>query len=506
MIQNIQKNILFKYPLVWNTKLIPMLGMGIAFHVLYFVLGYYDGTIDFSNNNNIDIQVTAVLFGILFVLITTILWLIHYFKNNALKAYYTKSKYSLFYEWLQIFIICFLLISFYISFQIGKQWHQKSYYSFEETKSRCKIISLADVFIDGYFKRTEIDSLASKIVDSNGVLQKNNFEFETSGDIDVNYESNQANGFVYKNYIVFKNKKYKEFSLVNRSIYDFSIFDSLQNLSNQLEVKNWLHQNKQHEVKKLMANYLKLINEHKLATNLNLQNWFTNTYNYPNFSDFIYITPYLNEFEADYNYKYNSSYQYYKDANKIKYSKYFVQQDVLKEKYELVSNAHTSPLFQFEALLAFLYGALGFSLLIFSFRVTSGKSWLIALISVGILNIIFGIFSAIISSSYVYLFLVLISILCITGYFFAIFFNKKSIQMSRIALNLFLWTFAAVLPILYTMLLEFYDDKSEAIKNKTYKWLDNHVLEMFVSNFIIAIVVLFIMSNVIRIWKGIAEE
>ena len=45
-------------------------------------------------------------------------------------------------------------------------------------------------------------------------------------------------------------------------------------------------------------------------------------------------------------------------------------------------------LIEYEGILAYLFAALGFSLLIFSFRVTSGKSWLIALVSSGILNII----------------------------------------------------------------------------------------------------------------------
>lgn len=40
-----------------------------------------------------------------------------------------------------------------------------------------------------------------------------------------------------------------------------------------------------------------------------------------------------------------------------KYSKYFIQQDVLKEKYDTVSEAHTDSFFNIEMILGFLYGA-----------------------------------------------------------------------------------------------------------------------------------------------------
>ena len=447
MFKDIQKKLLLKYPLLWNTKFVPMVAIGLLLHLIFFGLGYLDGTIDFSNRNNLDIEVTCILFGVLLVIIIIILWLINYFKNNSLKSFYSKSKYSLFYEWLQIFVVSALLITFYIPFSVGKQLHQKNYYSLEETTNRCKTIATADMFIDGSFGETEIDSLASGLIDSLGNKVALNYNAEDANTAEYSTEQESiaveaVSGYTYKNHIIFNGKKYDQFSLVNRNTFEFTVISREQDSLNKIQVQNWLHQDNQAEVKKLMDNYLSLIREHDLATNLNMDKWFEIVYKAPEFDEFLYIQPYLKQYETD------NSYNSYDYATKIgngerKYSKYFVQQDVLKDKYDIVSEAHSDSFFKIEMILGFLYGAFGLSILIFSFRVTTGKSWLIAVVTTGVINIVYGILTAITGVGDMYAYLILFTILGIIFYFFLIYFNKKNLQLSRIALNLFLWSFCA---------------------------------------------------------------
>lgn len=511
MFKNIQKNLLLKYPLLWNTKFVPMLLIGFIIHILFFGLGYIDGTIDFSNKIFVDIEVTAVLFGVLLVIIITILWLVNYFKNNSLKSYYSKSKNALFYEWIQIFIICLLLTTFYIPFNFGKQLHQRSYFSLEETKNRCETISLADIFIDGHFAETEIDSvlktnLTQEEIDSLGPNLNERFYEVNNGTNDTNYIK------FHKDHVVFNQKKYDDESLLNREIYEFSVISNEQDSVNNLKVKNWLHSNNQEEIKQLMTNYLELIHEHNLLTNLSVKSWFESTYKAPNFISFLYIFPYLDKTEAEYDYNYNTTYEKAFSNNKkaVKYSKYYVQQDVLKKKYNIVSNAYTNSFIEFEALLAFFYGALVFSLLIFSFKVTSGKSWLIAIVVTGVLNIIYGIFAAVSGSGEIYSYLMLFTLIGILFYFISICLKKRKKEYSRITLNLLLWSFFMIIPIIYFLIQEYYQAKKysyEYIHNSPeYNWLRDHVVHMFTINFIIAVVALFFLSKMIRNWKGIAEE
>lgn len=514
MFKDIQKKILLNYPLLWNTKFVPMVAIGLLLHLIFFGLGYLDGTIDFSNRNNLDIEVTCILFGVLLVIIIIILWLINYFKNNSLKSFYSKSKYSLFYEWLQIFVVSALLITFYIPFSVGKQLHQKNYYSLEETTNRCKTIATADMFIDGSFGETEIDSLASGLIDSLGNKVALNYNAEDANTAEYSTEQESiaveaVSGYINKNHIIFNGKKYDQFSLVNRNTFEFTVISREQDSLNKIQVQNWLDQNNQAEVKKLMDNYLSLIREHDLATNLNMDKWFEIVYKAPEFDEFLYIQPYLKQYETD------NSYNSYDYATKIgngerKYSKYFVQQDVLKDKYDMVSEAHTDSFFKIEMILGFLYGAFGLSILIFSFRVTTGKSWLIAIVTTGVINIVYGILTAITGLGDMYAYLILFTILGIIFYFFLIYFNKKNLQLSRIALNLFLWSFIGIIPLIYFLIQEHYLRGEHRYNynytSPEYEWMKDHVFHMFCLNFILSILTLFFLSKVIRTWKGISED
>lgn len=509
MFKDIQKQLLLKYPLLWNTKFVPMIGIGLLLQLIFFGLGFLDGTIDFSNKTKIDISVFSVLIGVLLSIIIVILWLVNYFKNNALKSFYSKSKNALFYEWFQIFCISLVLISFYLPFSFGKQWHQKSYFSLEETKKRCEIISTADIFIDGSFAETEIDSVASGLLVGETAISVDSIV--ESEEYIENYDYETATGRVHKDYILFEGKKYDEYSLLNRNVFEFRVFSEEEDSLNERNVKMWLHNNEREKVKNLMSAYLKILNEHHLKANLTLDKWFEITYKEPDFNRFLYILPYLDEYETDDYYDYSVTNQKTYANNEEKYSKYYIQQNVLKEKYDIVSDAHTKSYFKYEELLSFLYGALGLSLLIFSFRVTTGKSWLISIVVTGILNIFYGIFSAVTSTGITYVVLILLTIIAFGVYYIIILMNRKSIQLSRIALNIFLWSFATFIPIIYFLIIETYQYKDYSYRytyydNPIYKWLNEHIIEMFALNFVFVVIVLFFLSRSIRNWKGLAEE
>lgn len=513
MFKEIQKKLLLKYSLLWNTKFVPLLTIGLLLHFIFFGLGYMDGTIDFSNRKNINIGTFSIMIGVLSVIIIFILWLINYFKNNALKSFYITSKYSLFFEWMQIFVICFFLVTFYIPFSVGKQFHQKSYFSFAEIKERCKIISTADLFIDGSFRQTEIDSLASGLIDSLG----NTIKDEQSNNSNKNkpdyYAERVTAAYHYKDHVIFNGKKYDQFSLLNRNTFEFSVINKEEDSMNKLQVYNWLQNQNVDEIKNLMATYMSLIREHDLTTNFDATKWFEITYKAPDFKDFLYIQPYLKAYETNNSYRYNDYEAIVSmKGEEKKYSQYYVQQDILKDKYDLVSNAHTNAFIDLEMLLSFLYGAFGISLLLFSFRVTSGKSWLIAVVFTGVINVVYGIFTAISGFGTLYFYLILVTILAILFYFFLIYFNKKSIQLSRIALNLSLWSYSAIIPILYFLVMEankpdyYRFSEYEYYESPFYYWLKDNVTEMFLVNIIISISILFFSSKLLRNWRGIAAN
>ncbi len=159
MLDKLQTKLLLKYPLVWNTKLIPMLIVGIVINALYYLIGYMVGTMDFTQNNDYKDDVTFFTFSVVISILALIIWLVFYFRNNSFKAFYPKTNNSLFYEWVHIFIIILSLSSFYFFYQWGKASHQRSYYTYPEIVKNGNLIIQMDYFIDAPLGEGDMDSL-----------------------------------------------------------------------------------------------------------------------------------------------------------------------------------------------------------------------------------------------------------------------------------------------------------------------------------------------------------
>ena len=485
MFKNIQKYLLLHYPLLWNTKFVPMLIIGITFNILSFFFGYVDGKINFDSNKNSNFEDIFIPFSIFIVIIIVIVWLVYYLKNNAFKSFYSKTKYSLFYEWFQVFFIFFFLISFSIPYMLGKNLRERSYYSIEEATKKCEVISKSNMFIDGNFGPTKY----RKVKDSEG------------------YEND-----VYDDFIIFEGKKYDQYSLLNRSSYEFTLISNKDSI-NEFQIKKALVNNNTFLIKQLMSDYLKILNEHGLETNMNTDIWFSKVYkNHPTFKDFIYIHDDIFTEGQAVEAPYYDEYREERTLNK-KYSKYYIQHDILTHNYDKISSAYTNSLIDYEILLTLLYVAFALSIILFSFKVTSGKSWLIALVIVGVLNILFGIISIFQRrNDYLYPLLCLITVLGIIIYFAVKYNESLGKGKSNIALNIILWTFTWIIPIIYFIVIEFNQNDYSVVQGKnqhyysTYNWLSDHIAYMFAINFITSVIILFFLSNVIRKWKGIAED
>ena len=121
--KKINKYLLENYPLIWNTKIVLMVLILLGAHIAFYAAGF----LSFSNPKDLNtyslfdnyFRNGALWIGILFSILTFILWLKSYFKQNAFKSFYPKTNKSLFMEFVWIFIICFMNISFYLSYTEG---------------------------------------------------------------------------------------------------------------------------------------------------------------------------------------------------------------------------------------------------------------------------------------------------------------------------------------------------------------------------------------------------
>jgi len=512
MFKNIQKYLLIHQPLLWNLKIVPISIMLVLFHILFFIIGYCNGTLNFvetERNYSRDNESITIFFGVLSALIILILWLVYYFKNNAFKSFYPKKNNSLFKEWLLILVICLLLSTFSASYISGKNLKIRSYFTETELKKRCEIISQASIFYEGSYQEPK----------------------------EVEIKVNDTLKSVPLDYFIFQGKKYDLYSLLNKNVENFSIFNSKEDSIRKVTVKTWLVNNEKDKIKSLFSEYLKIAKEHQLVANIDEEKWLSLVYNYPDFVSKYKVATYEKDEYSNYNYSNNNEvavaaipeneekfdtinrYIKYVGEERIVYNKYFVPAGAINYNYTIISESYSNPLVNYEMLLVMFYFALGLSIALFSFRVTSGKSWLIALVSVGVFNIILGITSAIASSEYVYLIGVASMITFVFIYFLFVIYRKKGKAISAILLNVLLWSYGAFFPILYFLAMIIFKSLSnyynynggvtintEDANYKMYRLLEDNIEYMLYVNLAIIFIVMFFFSYKIKQWKGVAEN
>ncbi len=491
MFKNIQKYLLLNHPLLWNTKVIPTIVFTLIFHGIFFGIGYFNGIIDFQETYSYNYGVedgVVIFFSVIVTILLFIIWLVYYAKNNAFKSYYPLKVTSLYKEWLIILLISILNITYTVSYYSGKTIQNRTYCSKIQTEKRCKTIEMASIFIDGGF-----ENHGSQDYDGNGK-------------------------------ITFQNKKYKHNSLINRSannIGDYynrgryleSIDKNPNTISSEMMVKTWMQKNNQFEIKKMMNDYFSLIKEHHLESNISPEKWFALTYNFPDFIEYEKICsekPYYNIPTKTLNPTENSMVvDSATVATENSDSTYYVPQNNLKNGYRNIYQSWEDPLVDFNLLRVLLYVSIGFSMLLFSYKVTSGRNWIIAIVCVGLLWMLTGIASIIIQSSLTFLFCWLAVMTFLLIYFFAIVAKNKGKKISEIILNLMLWSFGGFLPTIYGLVFEFTRldyNATQGIDSPKYNWLENN-LDLFTwLNMLIIVAVMFFLTIYVKKWKGIAES
>jgi hypothetical protein len=503
MLKKIQNHLLINHPIAWNTKVIPLSILLVLLNIIFFIVGYTTTSVNFDETDRnylYDNEITVNFFVVLVSILALIMWLVYYFKNNSFKSFYPRTNFSLFKEWSITLLISFLLSLFITSFYFGKDVKMRSYYSESETKRRCEILSKGSFFIDGSFSNNYNDS-----------------EFTVAEPAETIDTASSA-----QNYISFKGKKYSWNSLLNKNLNHYSCFDYKSDSVRKVSIQNLLVINQKDSIKRILKNYLSIAKEHKLQANVDESKWFELIYNYPTYEnykivgdngvgDYYYPDNYNN------NYKFDSINKYIKTINgqQFEYYRYFVPEKNMSYNYTKISDAWNSPIINLSTLLISIYIAIALSLLVFSFRVTSGRNWLIALVGIGVLNILFGILSAIIGSQFSYPILLLSLIILLLFYFIITTSKKTRKQLSGITLNGTLWLLPAIIPLIYFIVLENFKrivhntiniDYYKHTLYPTIKFLEVNSINMAYLNIVFILIMMLFFSINIKKWKGIAED
>ena len=134
-----KKYLLENYPLIWNTKLLPMLGLAACGHVFFFLLGYI---VDKGSIYERVYHIGEEFFPLPFLLhlivsiLLLVFWLMQLSKNNAFKHFYPSNQLKLLGLYTQYFIIIFAVLTFSLSFMAGEKTHllviDRPFYGAEE--------------------------------------------------------------------------------------------------------------------------------------------------------------------------------------------------------------------------------------------------------------------------------------------------------------------------------------------------------------------------------------
>ncbi|MDD3003506.1 hypothetical protein [Flavobacterium sp.] len=511
MFKKFNHRFVYKYPLIWNTKIVPIALIAVVFHLLFFVVGYQNAIVHsvqvHSYYNQESNAITINLFAVLLSVLVFIIWCVLYFRNNAFKAFYPKNNSAIFKEWFLVLGVCIVTFSYALSSIIGSNVQTRNAVSYKEALKNCETISKASLFLHGSYKEGQYthEKKEGKVVS----VKRDSFAFE--------------------------GRNYSLKSLMNKNISSFPLFDSKQDSLRRLQMQRWMKEDKKDSVAMVLENYMALMEQHKLKVNISAPQWLDLVYDYPEFTNYFVIGKQEREFQYAFENQENESIDVTKEGSisvkdtvstTIKningenyvYSKYYVSDKALTDYYTAIAVSWDNYLLGSDYIMMILYLSVLFSLMVLSFRVTSARNWLIGLIALGVIQIVFGIGTAFFGSGITYYILFLIYFGVISVYFAIVYSGKRGKKWSGIALNHILWLSPVVGLIVYNLIMDLvkeysgYYQKYDLQTGKKVEefpkidWFEENQLLIFQVNLLLVVFFIFLFSRIIKGWRGIPED
>jgi len=150
-INKINQYLLERYPNIWNTRIVWMLLLGIAVHLIFFIIGFVShaspSTLQHTGAVNDYLSSGLIFVHIIISVLMIVGWLVYMFKNNAFKGFYPSFGKKLFFEFLQYFIIIFVSTTFYFSYMSGFKLFINYKYDDEKMAKNIDIINRTNPFL-----------------------------------------------------------------------------------------------------------------------------------------------------------------------------------------------------------------------------------------------------------------------------------------------------------------------------------------------------------------------
>ncbi len=500
----------------------------IAIHAIFFGIGYLSTDTIFKSeyyyySAGSDLGIlyfVSVLIGILLL----VGWLVFYSRNNGFKSFYPRSTSQLYLEWLLIFIITIgiTVIPFTLTQGYTTKWRAVA--SLNDIEKAIEILDKAEVLIpsdnDDYRYNSSYDKPIS--IPQDMKLSADTLDLKL-----YDTEYSYSDGILIKGYIGpsllfgIDNYNYQYYRYQNKAYIDK---ETLRKIEHNEQVKKWLREGKTDSLLYVMKEFEKLQKMHGFKVNITPEKWLKRIYNPPFFpvNSKTAISKYN---RSDYEDQYNDTYEsnevvvieeappVYDDFDNIPYSSLpYLPYNELKNGYE-----HLYEHYEYDndleiILLICMCFALGLSVFVFSFRITSGKQWLIAFVSTGILIFIvilsgvamqesIGYRSSTVVALTMLLFWVFLFIILV-GRVISKIVDKSNKGRSGIYMNTLIWLIPCLVPLLFTAIVA----HSEMVDKRYFNPDEHDVMCMIWLNILFTAVAMWFVSVLVRKWKSIADE
>lgn len=521
MIKKIQQYLLLHHPVIWNIRLVPMLLILFAVHVIFFAIGYFSGDTAFTDQyysyysptNDLGmLYFVAILVGILIL----IGWLVMYMRNNAFRIFYPRKTSQLYFEWILIFVVTIGIAFLPSTLTLGRVSKWRSVASYEEAQENLKMLESIRMLIpnddpDSYNYNSNNDR---PIPIPDGVivhldeidLDKYSFEYDKVGSIVIK-------GYKGASFLFYSDYEYNYYLNYNGDNYHYESPEYIQRkreyAKSVYQIKSWLINGQKDSIISLMSSFLRLQDKHNLKANVDLNRWFKTVYNPPYFP--------VSEQSRIYSSNDRYSYDYYSDKRdyyipSVEEHPFLAYQNLCSG-YECVVRSYENVNDLNATIIICLCIALLLSVFVFSFRVTTGKSWLIALIASGVILFVSTLIMVAISEALSYngesLLALLLSLFWIALFISILVYLSVKIKdqgnkgRSNAPMNIFLWLLPCICPLIYFGCYAVFNLNGDYYERKT---MEKYLELMFIINAIVTIAAMWFIAVFVRKWKSIPEE
>ena len=561
LIKKIDTHLLEKYPVIWNTKLLWMILVGLVCHILFFVFGLmYFTNPESLQERNVKYDFFddgVVFFNVILSILILLIWVIYMFKNNTFKNFYPTKGRHLFYHFVQYIFIVFFNICFFYSFFLGSQTYISSKYDDELVSEQIDTINNAAIFFSHNVKKymlnnksypapfdtlycesnralvkdslpkiefltetyqfyttksdtTSIDNY-NRFSDENGmridsqVLDSIRVNYYKDKVVDVSNEilTNKPSFYNYNDRFYDESTEYNNYRYYDYTDIEYTKPNWRNSSKNNKITYNFIKDLNKEQLNQLFNNAIEIAKTYKIKHNLDAKTWADLVYHPPTFE----IKGIIHSSEPSY-YRYDLSkeltpierYEYEMDTS------YYFESRELFNVFDNINDIKTHNVFEISIHL-YLWISCAIGAFIFLFRITNLKTLLLSIITA----IVLLLFMALINIAYsgpnsdffaMYSFIVLgLVILSIP----LLFIKDVKKIISGIFMNLTIYGFPSFLLLILITINEHQRDNCKYFDTPCHT-----ILDIFDENWsfvilIITLIFIFFYTKIIKRWRALPE-